>query len=228
LKTSILLPARNAEKTLVRAVSSVLSQTHSDFELICIVNDSSDKTEEILLDFAAKDNRVVVEHSSPGLVPALNKGLSASKFSLIARQDADDFWYPEKLEKQINYLSKNSDIDICSTQIRLVDENFLPTKQEPLRPTKDMDIKAALLRGWNVIPHPGVVFKKKIMEKLGGYDDTFWMAEDYSLWLRAMQWYKFGIVDEILLDYTYKDNPNYSHKAPAFLSSVFRSFYGVG
>ena len=110
----------------------------------------------------------------------------------------------------------------------MVDENFTPIKQEPLRPTKDLDIKAALLSGWNVIPHPGVIFKKRIMEKLGGYDDTFWMAEDYSLWLRAAQWYKFGIVDEILLDYTFKHNPNYSHKAPAFLCRVFRSFYGVG
>ena len=153
---------------------------------------------------------------------------AARPSSARRRQDADDLWYPKKLEKQINYLIENSDIDICSTQMRSVDENFLPIKQEPLRPTKDMDIKSALLRGWNVIPHPGVVFKKKIMEKLGGYDDTFWMAEDYRLWLRAMQWYKFGIVDEILLDYTYKNNPNYSHKAPEFLCSVFRSFYGVG
>lgn len=211
----------------MRSVESVLSQTYEDFELTCIVNDSSDGTEKILTDFAKRDSRVNIFHSSAGLVPALNFGLSVAKHDIIARQDADDLWYPEKLEKQVKFLKKNPEIDIVGVQIRSVDEKFEETRQEPKRPTKDLQIKSALLSGWNVIPHPGVVFRKRIMEKLGGYDDTFPFAEDYSLWLRAVRWYRFGIIDEVLLDYTSKHNPNYNHQIPAFLCSVFKKFYGV-
>ena len=227
MKISVILPARNAEGTIVRSVESVLSQTYEDFELTCIVNDSSDGTEKILTDFAKRDSRVNIFHSSAGLVPALNFGLSVAKHDIIARQDADDLWYPEKLEKQVKFLKKNPEIDIVGVQIRSVDEKFEETRQEPKRPTKDLQIKSALLSGWNVIPHPGVVFRKRIMEKLGGYDDTFPFAEDYSLWLRAVRWYRFGIIDEVLLDYTSKHNPNYNHQIPAFLCSVFKKFYGV-
>ena len=211
----------------MRSVESVLSQTYEDFELTCIVNDSSDGTEKILTDFAKRDSRVNIFHSSAGLVPALNFGLSVAKHDIIARQDADDLWYPEKLEKQVKFLKKNPEIDIVGVQIRSVDEKFEETRQEPKRPTKDLQIKSALLSGWNVIPHPGVVFRKRIMEKLGGYDDTFPFAEDYSLWPRAVRWYRFGIIDEVLLDYTSKHNPNYNHQIPAFLCSVFKKFYGV-
>lgn len=227
MSVSILLPIRKAEKTLRRSIDSVLCQTYKDFELICILNDSSLEDEEIVKSYAEKDDRVKICHSSPGLVPALNCGLAFAKHDIIARQDADDYWYPEKLEKQLAFLSKRQDVDILGAQIRSVDESFQPTNQEPLRPISDNDIKEALLSGWNCIPHPGVIFRKRIMERLGGYDDTFLFAEDYSLWLRAIQWYRFAQLDEVLLDYTAKHNPRYNHQVPQFLCSVFRAFYGV-
>lgn len=227
MSVSIILPIRKAEKTLHRSIDSVLSQTHKDFELICVLNDSSTEDTSIVAEYAKSDERIVVSHSSAGLVPALNHGLKIAKHDLIARQDADDYWYPEKLEKQIEFMNLNPDIDILGVQMRSVDESFQPANQEPARPTSDNDIKGALLSGWNCIPHPGVIFRKRIMEKLGGYDDTFLFAEDYSLWLRAIQWYKFAQLDEVLLDYTAKHNPRYDHRVPQFLCSIFRAFYGV-
>lgn len=227
MQVSIILPIRKAEKTLRRSIESVLSQTFKDFELICVLNDSSLEDVQIVSEYAKFDERVVVSHSSAGLVPALNCGLKIAKHELIARQDADDYWYPEKLEKQIEFMKSNPDIDILGVQMRSVDESFQPANQEPPRPTSDNDIKGALLNGWNCIPHPGVVFRKRIMEKLGGYDDSFLFAEDYSLWLRAIQWYKFAQLDEVLLDYTAKHNPRYDHRVPQFLCSIFRAFYGV-
>ena len=227
MPVSIILPIRKAEKTLHRAIDSVLEQTFKDFELICILNDYSVEDEWIVKEYAEKDARVKISYSSPGLVPALNQGLKLAKYELIARQDADDYWYPEKLEKQVEFMKSNHDVDILGVQMRSVDESFQPTNQEPPRPTSDNDIKGALLNGWNCIPHPGVVFRKRIMEKLGGYDDSFLFAEDYSLWLRAIQWYRFAQLNEVLLDYTAKHNPRYDHRIPQFLCSIFRAFYGV-
>lgn len=227
MSVSIIVPVRNAESTLRRSLDSVLAQTYKDFELICVINGSSDESEKILVEYADRHDRIKLLESSPGLVPALNRGLSFAKHDMIARQDADDYWYPEKLQKQVDFMKENSDIDILGVQMRSVDINFQPTNQEHRRPTADHEIKVALLNGWNCIPHPGVVFRKKIMEKLGGYDDTFLFAEDYSLWLRAIQWYRFAQLDEVLLDYTAKHNPKYNHQVPQFLCSVFRAFYGV-
>ena len=222
---SILLPVRNAETTLRRSVDSVLQQTYDNFELICIVNSSTDDSEKMLSSY--KDNRISVIHSSAGIVPALNAGLKISNSKFVARQDADDYWYPTKLQKQIEFMNNNEGCDILGVQIRSVSVNYEIIRQEPSRPVHDPEIKQALLSGWNVIPHPGVLFRRRIMEKLGGYDDTFLFAEDYSLWLRAIQWYKFANLNEILVDYTSKHNAKYDHRVPQFLSSVFKTFYGV-
>lgn len=227
MPVSIILPIRKSEKTLRRSIDSVLSQSYTDFELICVLNDFSAEDEFIVKEYAEIDKRIVVSHSAPGLVPALNQGLKIAKHVLIARQDADDFWYPEKLAKQVKFMNLQPEIDILGIQMRSVDESFQASNQESPRPTKDEEIKGALLSGWNCIPHPGVMFRKHIMEKLGGYDDTFLFAEDYSLWLRAIQWYKFAQLDEVLLDYTAKHNPRYNHQVPQFLCSVYRAFYGV-
>jgi len=59
------------------------------------------------------------------------------------------------------------------------------------------------------------------------FDDTFQFAEDYSLWLRSMQWYRFANLEEVLIDYTAKHNENYNHAVPQFLCSIYRSLYGV-
>jgi glycosyltransferase involved in cell wall biosynthesis len=222
------MPVRNAESTLRRSIESVLGQTYGDFDLICVLNGSTDHSDEILNEYRRSDHRVSVLHSSPGIVPALNRGLHAAATELIARQDADDLWYSEKLEAQVDYMSRNPEIDILGVQIRCVDTDFMPfTRQESNRPITDSEIKRALLSEWNCMAHPGVIFRRRIMDRLGGYDDTFSFAEDYSLWLRAIQWYKFANLDRVLVDYTAKYNPKYNHAVPKFLCSVYRSAYGV-
>lgn len=228
MTVSIIMPVRNAESTLRRSMDSVLSQTYRDFDLICVLNGCTDRSEEILLEYRRSDDRVSIVQSEPGIVPALNRGLHAAATDLIARQDADDLWYPDKLEAQVEYMSRHSDVDILGVQIRCVDTDFKPfTSQERARPLTDADIKRSLLSEWNCIAHPGVMFRRRIMDRLGGYDDTFPFAEDYSLWLRAIQWYRFANLDRVLVDYTAKHNPNYKHSVPKFLCSVYRAAYGV-
>ena len=84
-------------------------------------------------------------------------------------------------------------------------------------------IKNTLLNGSNCIAHPSVVFRKKIIERAGLYDDSFPLAEDYYYWLRAMRWYNFANLDEVLVDYTSNPNPNYDPNVPliACQSTIF-------
>ena len=216
-RVGVLLPVRNAERTLSRSLDSVLNQSFVDFEVHCVVNGSTDRSLEILRSY--KDNRILIhECPIPGLVPALNFGLQKIDCDLIARQDSDDLWYPDKLRKQVELLDGRKDIHIVGCQIRPVDPDGKPKEdQGHPYPTEDAGIKEAMLGGWNAIPHPAVVFRRELLLRTGGYDDTYHMAEDYYLWLRAMKWFKFHNLPEVLLDYTAVHNPNYDPRVPSLL-----------
>lgn len=216
-RVGILIPARNAEKTIVRSIDSVLNQTFSDFQVFCIVNGSTDRTLEIVK--SIDDKRItVLESPIAGLVPSLNFGLQKIDQQYIARQDADDFWYPDKLRLQVKYLDENPDTSVLGCQIRLVDTSGKPLEnQGQSYPTTDQTIKHAMLGGWNAVPHPCVVFRRELLLRTGGYDDTYHMAEDYYLWLRAMKWFNFANLHEVLVDYTAVHNPNYDPRIPSLL-----------
>jgi glycosyltransferase involved in cell wall biosynthesis len=209
IRVGVLLPVRNAERTIERSIESVLTQEYDDFTLHCIVNGSTDRSLEILKSYT--DSRVrVYECPMAGLVPALNFGLQRIDSELIARQDSDDIWYRDKLAKQVSFLDDNQEIHIVGCQIRMVDQNGVPCiEQGHPYPVKDSGIKQSLIGGWNAVPHPGVLFRREILLRTGGYDDTYHMAEDYYLWLRAMKWFNFANLPETLMDYTSVHNVNY-------------------
>lgn len=214
INVSILLPAYNCEKTIHRALSSLVTQSYQDFEVIVVINNCSDRTEEIVESFTDKLKIKIIHCNIQGIVPALNTGILSCSSKLIARHDADDYWYSTKLEKQLKFLEENPDIDIVGTQIRLVDENYNELKETLIHPTSDRDIKIKLLNGNNSIAHPSVLFKRDIFLRAGIYEDTYKYAEDYYQWLKCIRWYKFANLNEILVDYTVSHNPNYNPQIP--------------
>jgi glycosyltransferase involved in cell wall biosynthesis len=215
-KVSILIPAHNCEDTIERSLSSLAEQSFKDFEVILVLNNCEDQTEEIARKFSNNFKLKITSNSIPGIVPTLNKGIFCCSSDLIARQDGDDYWYPDKLEKQLEFLEKNSNVDILGTQIKLVDKNYNEAKESLVHPQEDNDIKIKLLRGNNAIAHPSVIFKKKIFLQAGIYEDNYRFAEDYYLWLKCMRWYNFANLGETLVDYTISHNPEYNPKIPQY------------
>ncbi len=215
-KVSILIPAHNCEKTIERSLSSLAEQSFKDFEVILVLNNCEDKTEEIARKFSNNFKLKIVTNSVPGIVPTLNTGIFHCSSELIARQDGDDYWYPQKLEKQLDFLENNPSIDILGTQIKLVDKDFNEVEDTLVHPQEDTEIKIKLLRGNNSIAHPSVIFKKNIFLQAGIYEDNYKFAEDYYLWLKCVRWYKFANLGEILVDYTVSHNPEYNPKIPQF------------
>lgn len=214
-KVSIIVPIHNGSQTLGRSLDSITKQTFEDWQVVCVINKCEDNSEEIAKLYSTFDNRFkVVSCYEKGIVPALNWGILCSDGEYIARQDCDDYWYPEKLEKQIKYLEENKDVDILGTQIRQVDTEYNEIQSQIKYPTSNLDIKTTLLRGSNCIAHPSVVFRKRVIFRAGLYDDTYPLAEDYYYWLRCIRWYNFANLDEILVDYTSNPNPNYNPNVP--------------
>ena len=113
---SIIVPCYNAELTLDKTITSILKQTLKDFEVIFVNDGSTDQTNKILRQYENLDNRVQVIDlpRNMGVVKARNEGLLAAKGNIIAFCDADDYWRPEKLEKQTKIISTGSDLAISN------------------------------------------------------------------------------------------------------------------
>lgn len=229
---SIVIPLHNCESTIRRSLRSVSSQTYQDFELVLVDNNCTDKTFDIIEKELSPlfDNLNIVKCVKPGIVPALNTGLRAASGKWIARQDGDDYWYPEKLEKQMSFLDENPDVGILGTQIRCLDEDGNVEKmgtfgKEVVYPTSNEDIKGALMYGQNPICHPSVIFHHDVMNLVGGYEQCFPLAEDLHFWCKAFPHFRFANLNEVLVDYTQKRSENYDARIPLVIGDMYYSLY---
>src|SRR5690349_21132656 len=111
---SVIMPVYNSAKFLRLAVESILDQTFKDFEFLIINDGSTDESEAILLEHAARDPRIVYikNETNIGLIASLNKALSLAKGKYIARMDGDDVSLPERLAKQVSYLEENNTVAV--------------------------------------------------------------------------------------------------------------------
>ena len=218
-KVSIVIPVKDCSKTISKSIESVLNQTFEDFEIVVVNNNCSDDTIEKIKSF--NDPRIVhFNCDTPGIVPALNTGLYQARANFIARQDGDDVWYPEKLEKQMSLFEEKPETDICGTQIKLVKTTGEVVDDKFRYPINDSIIKSWLLTGRNPIAHPSVVFRKKVLLRVGGYDDTYPVCEDHHFWLRCIKHFNFHNLSEVLVDYNSNHNPNYDAKFPLLASEA--------
>lgn len=232
-KFAILMPLHNSEKTIERSLVSILEQeTEYKFSIFCVLNNCTDRTEEII-DRLSDQFEFYISKThclEPGIVPALNTGIfkilaDPRECEFIARQDGDDFWYPNKLQEQGNFLNRNPDIDVLGTQIKIVKPESFETLGVSNYPLTHEECKKWILNAQNPIAHPSVVFKTKITKKCGIYEDIFPVAEDFFFWSKVAKYYKFANIQDILVDYTSTSNSNYSPRTPQLISNIARLIY---
>ncbi len=197
---SVIMPVYNGEKYLQESINSILNQTYKYFEFIILNDGSSDKTEEIILSY--NDPRIVYVKNETNLeiVKTLNKGISLAKGKYIARMDADDISLPKRFEVQLNFLENNSSISICGSWI----ETFGYQKKLWKSPISHDEIKARLLLNSSIF-HPTVMIKKAVFHQFL-YEQEYKKAEDYALWVKAIDSFKFHNIPEVLLRYRIHNN----------------------
>ena len=182
---SVIMAAYNVEPYLMAAMQSVLRQTYRDLELIVIDDGSTDQSYRLALANAAGDPRVkVLQKSNGGISSARNYGLSIATGDLIAFVDSDDIWDPGFLQAQIDVLASHPEVDIVSGNAW-----FLGGAQSgrPARPVPDPRPMPDLL---NIIKDENAVFimtvfRRRVFETIGGFDEALRTNEDYDFWLRA-------------------------------------------
>jgi glycosyltransferase involved in cell wall biosynthesis len=194
---SVALPIFNGEAHLSEAVESILTQTFTNFELIIIDDGSTDNTLALLRRYEALDSRIIlISSENRGLVPSLNKAIDLARGEWFARMDHDDIAMPQRFEKQLQQLKK-SKADICGTWIKYFGDRNRHTLQCY---ESDDAIKVDMLFN-SPFAHPSVMMRTSFLKELK-YDESCEKAEDYDLWVRAVQsnW-KMTNVPEVLLKY---------------------------
>ena len=191
---SVVLCVRNGERTLARAIDSILCQTVADIELIVVDDGSSDATGQIVGSY--HDPRILsVRTDAIGLTAALRTGMARASAEIIARQDADDISFPTRIERQLEVFQSRPDVVVVG--VNWEERDGLGRPLAPRIAFRPGDVGTSLLVA-NPIFHGAVAFRRSAYERVGGYDTTFRTAQDYDLWLRLAE---IGVVwnhDEVL------------------------------
>lgn len=190
---SVLMAVHNAPAAyLDPAITSLLGQTHRDFELVVVDDGSDDATGDLLRAWAKRDQRIRL-HSLPvnvGLTRALNVGLGLVRGAYIARQDADDISGARRLAAQLEFLETHLEVDAVCTDAALInaDGNRIGVMEI------DPDLKGLSRR--NLLVHGAMMFRRRVFDTLGGYDERMRLSQDYEVYLRMTRRHgmKIGIL----------------------------------
>lgn len=192
---TVLMPVYNGAAYLREAIDSILAQTFGDFELLILNDGSTDDSAAIARSYG--DPRIRV-HDNPRnlkLIATLNLGLALARGRYVARMDGDDIAHPERLARQVAFLDDHPEVGVVGCWL----ETFGDTHVQLRAPTAPNEIRVHLLFG-NVVPHPGVMFRRALAEP-PFYEAEFPHAEDYAAWQRLSAHTKIANLPEFLLRY---------------------------
>lgn len=201
---TIAIPFLNAKRTIADAVKSVFAQTYQDWELILIDDGSRDGSAEQVQQIKDSRVRVISDGVNCGLSARLNQIATLAQGDYLARMDADDLMHPERIARQVAFLTENSNIDVVDTATYTVDDDLTPLGirgDEPL----DCSPEAVLKNG--LLIHPTMMGRTNWFRQ-NPYDGTFHRAEDRELWCRTCKGTQFARLCEPLFFYREALNGN--------------------
>lgn len=177
---SVIIPAYNQANYVSQAIQSVLSQTNPNFELVVVNDGSTDETSQIISKF--QDPRIrIISQPNRGLAAARNTGLRESSAPLIALLDADDYFLPEKLAIQSEYLLKHSEIGMVGGGIQIVNHAGEILKQVITKPD-GLDLQGLLFA--NPFVPSSIMIRRQWFGRAGTFDENLKACEDWDMWLR--------------------------------------------
>lgn len=215
-KISVVIPAYNAMAYLPEAVESALNQTFTDLEVIIINDGSSDHTDDWVL--RQSDPRLIlISQENAGKSAARNAGIARATGQYVAFLDADDYWEPTKLEKQIKYFEDNPGVGLVYTWAAIADENCQPTGRV-MRPNAKGNVWKELVQDNILTCGSTPLVSKDCFEKAGLFSPDLPIAQDWDMWIRIAVHYFFAVVKEPLVRYRRHDQ-NTSRNLEAMANS---------
>lgn len=199
---SVVVGVRNEVLTVRESIESVLTQDGVDLECVVVDDGSTDGTSEILREIAARDNRVRLFSSAGGLTRALIAGCREARGELIARQDCGDYSLPGRLRKEATPFSLDDEVGVvcCATEFVGPEGDFLYVSRGNCgtsAPTTIAPVSAESRTFVGPSHHGAVMFRRSAYDRAGGYRAEFLRGQDWDLWYRIGECWKFQMVPDV-------------------------------
>lgn len=220
-KISILICAHNEEKYISTAIESVIIEKDLDLEVVVVDDRSTDGTSNIINNMASNDARIkvitrvddaneedvengfyyMVDHGYGGQTDALNLGLKHCSGDYIARLDADDVNYPERLVRQLEFMENNPDVSFVASSATRIDSEGQEFGQYHSKPMTHEKILENIETFKAFAPHSSWFVRASVYHELDGYHSEGFRAEDYDFMLRAseLKSFKFAFIEQPLI-----------------------------
>ncbi len=212
---SVLMPAYNAANTIEFALASLLAQSYINWECVVVDDGSTDATREVLSRFQDSRVRVIFFSQNKGRGVARRASLEAAVGKYITMLDADDWIYPEKLEKQVEFLEANQDVVLHSMGMAISDgEDIVSVRKTDAVVSRKFD---RLHRTF--IPHAPSMIRRNAIGNVS-YDSRFKLAQDQDFLRRVLIGKRYVVVPDV--GYCYSEVQSVS------VSKVFRGYFYNG
>lgn len=194
---SVVIPAYNAAWCVGKAIDSVLAQDFQDFEVIVVNDGSTDDTAAVLAKYS--DNIRVVNQSNSGLSSARNSGIRESRGNFVAFLDADDWWLPGKLGRQIALMRSRPELGFSSTAAKVEDPEG-----------RLLNIWACAAWEGSFLTHlfgsnadvagsgSSVIARRELFRQAGNFDESLRSLEDIDMWMRLAAVADYACLEEPL------------------------------
>ncbi len=196
---SVVMPAYNAERYLAEAITSVFAQTYQNFELIVVDDGSTDRTPQIIQQFA--DRIRWIRQPNRGLSAARNIAIRNARADLIALLDADDLWKPTFLERMLNHLNQHPQAAAVYCGFQYINSNSDDVGRPSLKVVASTVFYDTLIANGNWLVPSAVIFRKKLAEAVGLFDESLGAVEDSDLWIKMAERQPFTGLSEVLVKY---------------------------
>jgi glycosyltransferase involved in cell wall biosynthesis len=182
---SIVLPTFNRARFIAGALETVLAQTYPHWELIIVIDGSTDETETVIAPYLAKEPQRIrcIRQPNAGLGAARNRALAEANGLYVAFLDDDDRWTPDKLDIQAAFLEAHPEIGLCYARAGAwANPSSFPELLQPFQ---------------SIMPS-SVMMRTDLLRRVGGFRPLR-HQEDYDLWLRFAQQWRLGLINRRLM-----------------------------
>ena len=200
---SAIIPTYNRAHIICEAVDSILGQSYTNLEIIVVDDGSKDDTLERLQHYGDRVRIVTQQNAGPSI--ARNRGIAIARGDLIAFLDSDDLWLPTKIERQVNLLQKtgpSTPCCLCNITMRWSDREFSSFDIAWLNPGVEegvwLNVDEVLATRF-VLFNQGIIIRREVLEKTGGFDENLRFMEDYDLPLRLSREGPWAFIREPLV-----------------------------
>jgi len=205
------MPSYNCAQYLQDSIDSILNQTYSDFDFYIYDDCSTDTTSQIISNYSDRRIFYIKNIENQGIAKTLNQGLEKllPHYEYIARMDADDWSFPERFKKQIDFMDSNSDLAMSGTQgywLKEIDKIPLNAWEYP---TRCEYLKFYLLFSAS-FGHSSLIFRTNFFIKNDlKYNQLIKTCEDWDLWIKVSQKGKIENLPDFLMKYRIVSNSNH-------------------